>query len=237
MKHSNTWFASILIASALLLSVVRIASAVESKNHRTQNHQAETTPQPESIENKEPEIPFAVWQATVSALHKSIADNEQQAIAAQKQAQADKQTFCSPAVVVNEILAAVGFGYLLLMYLQWSSIDQQVKVAKKTADTAEKTLRLAERAWVSIQVDRMDDLIHIEHWRSQSIPDDIKLMVAVKYRFINSGKTAARLNHSGAKFKTIVEADLPKSFDAFGYTGGSQQPVIIAPNLGNNILD
>ncbi len=146
MKHSSTWFALILIALALLPSIVRVASAVESKNHSTQNHQAETTPQPESIEKKEPVLPFAIWQATVSALHKSVADNEQQAIAAQKQAEANKETFCSPAVVVNEVLAFVGFCYLLLMYLQWKAIDRQARLA-------DEALRMDVRPRISVKIE------------------------------------------------------------------------------------
>ncbi len=132
MKPSNTWFTLILIASALLLNGVKSARAAESKNHRAQHHQADPAPQTKPVKNEEPEVPLAVWQATVSALRESIADNKQQAIAAQKEAEANKQTFCSPAVVVNEILATVGICYLILMYLQWSAIDEQARISRAT---------------------------------------------------------------------------------------------------------
>src|SRR5271154_4670546 len=119
MKHPNTWFALIVIALALLLNSVRSASAADSKDNRTQYHQAETAPQAKPYEDKEPEVPFAIWQSTISTLRESVADNKQQAIAAQEQAEASKENFCSPAVVVNEVLALVGLCYLAFMYLQW----------------------------------------------------------------------------------------------------------------------
>jgi hypothetical protein len=128
MKHSKPLSVLILIASALLLSAARNVSADELKHHRSQNHQADTTPQAKPIENKEPEVPLAVWEATISALRESITDNKQQAIAAEKQAEADKQTFGSPAVVINELLALVGVGYLFIMYLQWRGIDEQASL-------------------------------------------------------------------------------------------------------------
>jgi hypothetical protein len=146
MKHSSTWYALILIALVSLPSAVKNASAADLKSHRTQHHQTEAAPQAKPVENKESEVPFAIWQATVSALRESIADNKQQTIAAQKQAEADKQTFCSPAVVVNEILAAVGVGYLVFMYLQWSAIDEQARIARASLTANRIALNSARRS-------------------------------------------------------------------------------------------
>src|SRR5690242_20201587 len=124
MKHLKLSLTSILIVSALLLSG---ASKVnnESKNLRRNQHDADTKPQAKAIQNQQPQVPFAVWQATISALRESLAANKQQAIATQKQAESHQQTFCSPAVVVNELLALIGVGYLIVMWLQWKAIDQQ----------------------------------------------------------------------------------------------------------------
>lgn len=131
MKLSRRCSTSILIVLALLLSGVGRVSG-DSKDHPAQQHKLDTAQHDQPIQEKEPQVPSAIWQATVSALRESIADNKQQAIAAQKQAEANKQTFCSPAVIVNEILAVVGAGYLFFMYLQWSAIDQQAKAANRS---------------------------------------------------------------------------------------------------------
>lgn len=152
MKHSKLSLALILIVLALLLSVVRNASA-DSKSHRALQHQAKTEPHANSVEQKEPQVPFAISQSTISALRESIADNKQQAIAAQKQAEASKETFCSPAVVVNEVLALVGLCYLYLMYLQWKAIDEQAKIAKDT-------LTQTSRPWVSAEISIVSDLVY-----------------------------------------------------------------------------
>src|SRR5216683_1316566 len=120
MKRSKPLSALILIASILLLSGEGNASA-ESQKYRSDQHKRQATPQAEPVRRQEPQVPLSVWQATESALHESLAANKQQAITAQKQAESNQQTFCSPAVVVNEILALIGAGYLFFMYLQWSA--------------------------------------------------------------------------------------------------------------------
>jgi hypothetical protein len=129
MKPLKLLSASILIASALLLSRAKNASE-QSQSHRSDQHNGKATPHAEPVKQQEPQVPFSVWQATVSALQESLAANKQQAITSQKQTEANQQSFCSPAVVVNEVLAAIGAGYLFLMYLQWGAIEKQAKFIK-----------------------------------------------------------------------------------------------------------
>jgi hypothetical protein len=135
MKLSKPLCALILIASALLLSGARSANA-DSKNHPAQHHENKAAAQAQSVENKQPavqQVPLSVWQNTDAALHESIAANKEQAIATQKQAEANKQTFCSPAVVVNEILALVGGFYLIFMGLQWKTMKESLRITSRAA--------------------------------------------------------------------------------------------------------
>ena len=112
---------SILVASALLLS----AASAAPKDPRTNQHKTEANPKTESVQQQQPQVPLSVWQATNTALSESIAAQKEQSVAAKKQAQAYKESWRSPSVIVDIALALVGAGYLFFMRLQW-------KVANKT---------------------------------------------------------------------------------------------------------
>src|SRR5208282_4798990 len=228
------------------------ASAV-SPNPRPDKHQEAADKETQTAKPLQPEptVPLrnlvAAQAATLDAISALHAEQEARA----KDSRAKDEAFYANLISLG--LLVVGVVYSFFAWKQWAAIKEQARIAraslaanrlalnsarrstdaaKESAETAEKTLRLAERAWVSIQVDRLDDLVTIEKWREMApIADgNFRIMVAVKFRFINSGKTPARLTHSGVKFTTVVEANLPESFDKFGYSGGSQRSVLIAPN-------
>jgi hypothetical protein len=160
---------SILIGLALLLSAERNATGTSQHLARNQ-HQTETKPHTETVQQPKPEIPLPIWPQTIAAFDKAIAAYKEQAIAAQKQTEAQKETFCSPGVVVNEVLAVIGFGYLFLMHLQWRS--------------TEKSLRITQRAEVTLG--RPDGRV------MELLTPQVGKPLGVKAYFFNSGRTAAQ---------------------------------------------
>ena len=73
-----------------------------------------------------------MWNQTNAALIESIRAQKEQSIADQKQAETHKENWCSPSVIVQGVLAVIGFGYLGFMGLQWKAIKKQAKIASKT---------------------------------------------------------------------------------------------------------
>ncbi len=107
---------SIVITSALLLS----AGDVTSKDQRgTKPHKKTPAEQSESVQQQQPEVPLSVWQSTNAALTEALGTVKQQVIAAEKQAEANRETWCSPPVVAQILLVIVGTGYLVFAGLQW----------------------------------------------------------------------------------------------------------------------
>jgi hypothetical protein len=131
-----------LVVLTILLSAANNGSA--SENRRTNQHKRKAAPKAESIQQQEPQVPLSVWRSTSEALTESLQANKRQTIAAEKEAQTTKQTFRSPSVVVNEVLALIGIGYLIFMKLQWEEIGRQ-------ADIAERDLEITQRAYLNVE--------------------------------------------------------------------------------------
>jgi len=184
MKPLKLLSMSILIASALLLSAAKSGSAPSQKLHRKQ-HDAKAEPQANAVKNQEPQIPRSIWEHTDARLAEAIAALKQQSIATQEYAEANKQTFYSPSVVVNEVLALIGALYLVAMFLQWREIARQ-------ADIAAKTLILARRPWLRIvQVRLVGDL-------TVDRPIEVSLSV------VNTGGTTANIEQSN--FTVLIDS-------------------------------
>ena len=125
MKHSNTWFASILIVSVLLLSA---ANGVTSNN--ADPNQSKKTPaeQTDAAHHQEQQIPISLLQTEQAALDKAIGAIKQQAEAAKQRADTYKETFHSPSVEIQIGLLTVGVLYSIFAALQWVAIGHQAKL-------------------------------------------------------------------------------------------------------------
>jgi hypothetical protein len=110
MRWLRTYFPLVLIAAALLLNVANANTA--SKKLGADHHKSEAAEQPKTVKQQEPEVPLSVLQESIRA-------QKEQSIAAEKQAEAYKETWCSPSVIVQAVLAVVGAGYLIFAGLQW----------------------------------------------------------------------------------------------------------------------
>jgi hypothetical protein len=120
----------------LLTLVVLLSAANGASKDRPDENKEKTPKQSETTKRQEPQIPFTIWQATVAALNEAIRTIDQQSKTADKQANAYRETYFSPPVVVNIALAFIGVGYLVFSCLQWLS--------------TRKTMRVTQRAYVNV---------------------------------------------------------------------------------------
>ncbi len=121
---------SIAVLVLVLLALTLPLSAA-SKDSRADQHKGNTGRPAEPIKQQEAQVPLSVWQSTELALSKAIQTIKEQAVATEKQAEADQETWCSPSVKVNIALAIIGFGYLVFAGLQWNEISEQARIANK----------------------------------------------------------------------------------------------------------
>jgi hypothetical protein len=132
-------------AALLVLLALALPLSVASKDSRTNHHKGEAARPAEPIKQQEAQVPLSVWQSTESALSKAIQAIKQQAVATEKQAESDKETWRSPSVLVNIVLAVIGLGYLIFAGLQWKAINKQAKIANETLAETRKAADATER--------------------------------------------------------------------------------------------
>jgi hypothetical protein len=120
MRRWRKFLPLVLLTPAVILSAP-ISANSESKSLSRYQHKTQAAPHLESVQQQHPEIPLSVWQRTQAALDESLATIKQQAEVAQKQTKSNQETWHSPAVIVQIVLAFVGIGYLIFTYLQWVS--------------------------------------------------------------------------------------------------------------------
>lgn len=119
---------------------------------------------------------------------------------------------------IIEALSTLG----LLVFAGWQMcfLRQSIKAmeaattaAREAADTAERALILAERAWVAFEVVGIEGLEQVRtgiERRSLFNPETVDVItIAVSYRFNNCGKTPARLIVGDVQFKNANPASLP----------------------------
>jgi len=127
MKHSNTWFALILIASALLLSGARSANALQNERN-DRNHQDQPRQHSEPTQVQPPVlVPSPAYYATILGELRAIVREE---IAKDEQEHADRESWNSPTVwqfAVSIALAIVGAAYTVTAYRQLGVIRTQSK--------------------------------------------------------------------------------------------------------------
>jgi len=106
---ARRFFFSLVLALLLLRLGIGIAA---SENQRSNQHQSKPKEKPKAIKEQEPQVPLSAFQSALRTI-------EQQNEAAEKEAEASKETWHSPSVLVNIALAIIGAGYLIFAALQW----------------------------------------------------------------------------------------------------------------------
>ena len=168
MKHSIIWFALILIASALLLSVANSATQNE-RNNRAHHEQPQRQSEP-----AQPQAPLlmpspAYFAAILGELRAIVREE----IANDKQEHIDRNDWDTPAFWVSIVLALVGAAYTVIAYRQLNAIGRQ-------ADIAERSLR------AEISLGRPDGVL------AEIIPPSVGQRLAIKVFFYNRSNCGPR---------------------------------------------
>lgn len=193
MKHSSTWFALILIASALLLSAGRNISAA-SHNPREKKHQEPANEAAQTAKPLEPEpsVPLRDFEAAQSALLDALRALHAEQEARSKDQHPSYEPIYAPSVLIQFALLIVGFFYTLYARRQWAAIKTQARIAndalienrkaadaaKQSADAAAQQIRFITRPKIEVYADTL-------------ITQDTT--VSAYYTVVNNGETPARV--------------------------------------------
>jgi hypothetical protein len=195
----------LLVLSALLVGNLSVGFA--SQKLRTQKHNTKPQTQPQPIKEEQPQVPLTVWQRTETALDEALSAAKQQAKTEEEEAKSSKETWCSPSVIVQVVLAIVGAGYLLFAYLQWIS--------------AKENLIANRRAFLSA------DML-VPYWQFSTIPGQINWTFRATLR--NSGATPTK-NLTMYIRCEVRDSVLPPKY-AFEYDSADVAAAFIPANGG-----
>jgi len=172
MKRSNTWFASILIVSALLPNVALSASALQNERDN-RHHQQQTNEQSQKRPGAQPTllVPSPAYYAAILGEFRALISEE---VAKAEQEHADRKDWNTPAFWISVTLAGIGALYTFFAWRQWIAIRRQ-------GDIAETTLRETSRPWIAPAFAVISGL--------RFDPDGVR--VAVRGVFTNTGSTPA----------------------------------------------
>ena len=199
------WHLAILIAAVLFLNAA-------SENPRSDQHKAQSAPSQKDIEKQQSQVPSTVFRSIRATPSEAVAGVKQQAITAQKEAETRGEDFLSPPVVVNEILALVGFGYLVFASLQWRTMRQ--------------SLQVTQRAYVNVQWIRPIESVQI----------GAELDAIVEYK--NSGSTPAKHLWISTGFDFVNPSYMPSELPRDGRAGNIRQMgigQILPPNVSRQL--
>jgi hypothetical protein len=163
--------------------LVLLLSAAKNESGKTRPNQYKkaTAEHSQSTNNQEPQVPLSVLQSSDAALRKAVSTIKKQAEAAEKQANAYKESWDSPSVLVQVGLLVVGIAYSIFAALQWSAIKEQGFISRQQ-------LEQTERAFVFLKEIRVDKIV--DPTRSR----------VLQFRFLpqweNSGTTPTKKLHS-----------------------------------------
>jgi hypothetical protein len=222
MKHSSTWFALILIASALLLSAAKLgnANAQSALPSARNEQQSQTTDRPTDTSYPTPAPAAPVPSLTVPETTPQTPDASAKPTNRWQQLYQHVwpplwSTFSPPVwsnwglIVVAAVAAYVGL--MTLDAIRRSNrvavrvaraANKSANAARKSADVAERQLHRTERPWIAFEATKIlgtkyiVDRIKRLHPMLQEKPDSLTveiIQVSVQYRFDNCGRTPARL--------------------------------------------
>jgi hypothetical protein len=190
-------FASILIASALLLGGVNAGG--ESLNEGTEKHNPTATVQPgSSTQEVRQQVPFSAPESNQAALLEALHSIRAQIETQNEQARAENETWIwlrwLTPLRVQQGLLLVGVAYTIFAALQWCAIGRQ-------ADITEKTLAANIRPRLSIQ------FLHPAEISVINGGHRLKLDYTVK----NTGRSPAFVLHRTLTFLFHDQLTLPES--------------------------
>ena len=189
MKHA---YLPILAVSALLLSVGSGSAA--SRNSRRKQREKPAAEHPESAQQQQTQVvPLSSFQAEQAALLEAIRAIQKQAETQRQQAQANQETYASPAIRIQIGLLVVGAIYSLLAGWQLVVIRRQSKILKDTtvasATSAAAALESAQAAKMALHADR--PLIIVREIIMTVVPDGHNFTAVATFR--NYGHSPAIL--------------------------------------------
>ena len=136
MKHSNTWYALILIASALLLSAAGENGATTLKPPKTEQHESLTdkqTSEAQGYETNPGPTPSEQHPETSGLISKRTTQKEQ-----------DHADHPRPEATVAEwIMVGITSAYMIVAFFTLLAISRQ-------ADIAEEAITEIERPWIMV---------------------------------------------------------------------------------------
>jgi len=217
-----------LVGLALLMTGVANAR-VESRGLRTEQHETVPAKNGANIQAQEPQVPFSALQSAQAALSESVRTINQQVVAAGKQAEAYKETWCSPAVIVQVVLAVIGAGYLLFAGLQWNAIKEQAGIAKNAMEVSKQSLLLQFRPKLTVRNVVIDPAVPVEV--PDAIAPGVKARISIfrpgypvkgQLYVANVGGTDAEITESGCWVEWIQATTLPMRRPYEGLDGNAQ---------------
>jgi hypothetical protein len=149
MKHSNIWFASILILSASLLSAAKLANAASQNHPRPHKHKESADEKTQTAKplQPEPSVPLRDFQAAQSATLDAL-----RALHAEQEARAKDNRPNNEALYANLVsvgLLIVGVVYSFFAWKQWAAIDQQAQIARDG-------IAKLERPWMFVHLEKLE---------------------------------------------------------------------------------
>jgi hypothetical protein len=126
----------------------------ELNQARPNEHQEPAAKHQDAATNQESQVPLSVLRASQAALSEAVGATKQEAEADNKQADAYKETLCSPSVLIQMGLLVVGAIYSVFAALQWKAIRAQSEISKQQLEETERAFIFADVITVVWMPDR-----------------------------------------------------------------------------------
>lgn len=213
MKRPKLLSTLILIASALLLSA---ASNVTAEGPSEPNQRSKTQPSPQAYSQIASPTMTATLQPTATPTAQAGATytyNEYK----QSSPWGDLPTWLEAIATIGLVVFA--FWQMDFVRRSTDSMEAATTAAGKAADTAERALIHAERAWLAFEVVDIQGLDHVRARIERLLPllrepadsPTIEIIkIRVRYRLNNCGRTPARLIAGDIQFVCANPTSLPQ---------------------------
>lgn len=238
MKRSNIWFASILIASALLLSGVRSASAAPLKPMPRTTPQAErettseTKPASNNSQQAEPNSPssYAFPSPTPrGSTQDANASNSQHTPAEEERHDRQEEALESKLVCLTAILAAIEVATAIIYFVTMLASIRAANAAKDSAHAAYENAEIAKQSFETM----LRGIVEIEPvgiYFTQTTP-------TVYFVVINSGHRQVGIEEQRFKVTYKPKGDSHPLEFAAGLGDRQFQPIPHAFDAGTRVSD
>jgi hypothetical protein len=207
MKHSNTWFALILIAWAFLLGGAKLGNVNAQINQfPTARSSQNEEPKQDQTLAQEPTTPSAVLSiATASSRPSSTGQGNQTTHNSQSWSDWFWQNLTGFLLVLVGIWAAwIAIGTLDQIAEQTQAAVIAANAGRESADTAKKTFNDLERPWIFARLHTMEGFNRI--WEK----DLLIMQVRLQWSLRNYGRSPAFVFSGGIQFKILPVPILEK---------------------------